>query len=94
MSSPLPPELAAVERLLEASRSPLPAALRERVLAAAAKASPAPVPVATASGWFFAAVAIAAAVLLNLSNSAAVLAAGPLPEQPERSLGGNPWNWR
>lgn len=83
MSSPLPPDLAAVERLLEASRSPLPEALRAKVLAAASKAVPAVRERPLSPGWFAGAVAMAAALLLNFSNSAAVLPARPVSGQLE-----------
>ena len=70
MSTPLPPELSALERALEMSRAPLPPSLKARVLAAAARAKPMPRP--SSLGWFAAALAIAAAVLFNFSSSAAL----------------------
>ena len=85
MSAPLPPGLTGVERLLEASRSPLPPELRAKVLAAASKAVPAARPARGTSGWFAAAVGLAAALLLNLSNSAAVLTAEPRSGQADQS---------
>lgn len=82
MSAPLPPELAALERALEATRAPLPAGLRARVLAASAAV---PLrPRARSTAWFAAAAAIAAAALLNLSNSLA------LPSSEAGEAGGAP----
>lgn len=68
MSTPLPPELAALEERLSATRAPLPPGLRARVLSAPARKRPPPLSL----GWFAAAAAAAAAVLLNLSQSAAL----------------------
>lgn len=72
MSTPLPPDLAVLERALEASRAPLPPELKARVLSAASAAVPAPLERRLSRGWFAASVAIVATVLLNLSNSAAL----------------------
>ena len=67
MSTPLPPDLAQLERALEATRAGLPADLRARVLGAAGQArtlaagQTRPRELALSTGWFAAAVAVAAA---------------------------------
>jgi hypothetical protein len=83
MSTPLPPDLAQLERALEAARAPLPPDLRARVLAVAADARPAP-DRRLSTGWFAAGVAVAAAVFLNLSTSAALALAEPAFDAPDR----------
>jgi hypothetical protein len=94
MSTPLPPELLEVERLLESTRAGLPEGVRARVLATTRD-----VPARLTTGWFAVAAAVAASVLLNLFSSAALLSSEPsgeldpcalsraLHEPPEACLG-------